>query len=254
MMPEVSADEIEAGITLPVGTTIDQAAKVANEVTASTQRMFEEHELYRVAEGIKTNVRGQNFIDVEIVMKPPDHRDMTAAEVITLWRDEIGDLTGVDQITFEAERGPGGWQQDISVDLSHTNIDVLEKASQAFFQRVETFETTRDVNDNYDKGKAPFDFKLRPEGRNLGLTSTEVGQQVRDAFYGALAMRQLRGTNEIEVRVKLPREERKDIYHLEDFVVRNDADVEIPLLDVVRVERGEAFTTIRLTAATAGGW
>ncbi|NIP27545.1 MAG: efflux RND transporter permease subunit, partial [Phycisphaerae bacterium] len=233
-----------AGVSLPVGTTPAQAAKVANEVTKSTHKMFEEHQLYRVAEGIKTNVRGQNFIDVEIVMKPPDQRNMTAAEVITLWRDEIGDIEGVDQITFEAERGPGGWQQDISVDLSHSNIEVLEKASKAFFERVESFQETRDVNDNYNKGKAQFDFVLRPEGRNLGLTSTEVGMQVRDAFYGALAMRQLRGTNEIEVRVKLPKEERKNIYHLEDFVVRTPQGTEVPLLDVVKVRRSEAFTSI----------
>ncbi len=244
MMPEVSADEIEAGISLPVGTTPDQAAKVAADVTNSTRRMFIKHNLNQVAEGIKTNVRGQSFIDVEIVMKPPDERDMTAADVIALWRDEIGDLEGVDQITFEAERGPGGWQQDISVDLSHSDITVLEKASKAFLERVEQFEESRDVNDNYNKGKAQFDFLLRPEGRNLGLTSSEVGQQVRDAFYGALAMRQLRGTNEIEVRVKLPKEERKDIYHLEDFVVRTSDGMEVPLLDVVKVRRSEAFTSI----------
>lgn len=244
MMPEVSADEIEAGVSLPVGTTPDQAALVANEITNSTYRMFEKHDLFRVADGIKTNVRGQNFIDVEIVMKPPDERDMTAQEVIELWRNEIGDLEGVDQITFEAERGPAGYQQDISVDLSHSDIEVLEQASMAFMERVESFEATRDVNDNYNRGKSQFDFKLLPEGRKLGLTPSMVGEQLRDAFYGALAMRQLRGTNEIEVRVKLPREQRKDIYHLEDFVIQTPDDVVVPLLDVVKIERGEAFTSI----------
>ncbi|MCO6488345.1 MAG: efflux RND transporter permease subunit [Phaeodactylibacter sp.] len=244
MMPEVSADEIEAGVSLPVGTTTDQAARVANEITTSTHRMFEEHNLFEVAEGIKTNVRGQNFIDVEIVMKPPGERDMTAQDVIELWRDEIGDIEGVDQITFEAERGPGGWQQDISVDLSHSDIAVLEKASQAFFERMESYEATRDVNDNYNKGKPQFDFNLLPEGRALGLTSNDVGRQVRDAFFGALAMRQLRGTNEIEVRVKLPEEERKDLHNLEDLVIRTPAGAQVPLLDVVSVGRGEAFTTI----------
>ena len=244
MMPEVAADEIEAGVTLPVSTTPEQAARVANEITESTHRMFEEHNLWEVAEGIKTNVRGQNFVDVEIVMKNPDERNMTAQEVIELWRDEIGDIEGVDQITFEAERGPGGWQQDISVDLSHANIETLEKASQAFFERVEAFEATRDVNDNYNKGKAQLDFKLLPEGRSLGLTPTEVGRQVRDAFYGALAMRQLRRINEIEVRVKLPLEERKDMHHLEDLVIRTPDGTEVPLFDVVSVSRREAFTSI----------
>ncbi len=244
MMPEVSADEIEAGVRLPVGTTPDQAAKVANEITQSTQKMFDEHDLYRVAEGIKTNVRGQNFIDVEIVMLPPDERDMSASDVIALWRDELGDIEGVDQITFEAERGPGGFQQDISVDLSHSDIDVLEKASQAFFERVSAFDNTRDISDNYDKGKMQYDFKLLPEGRSLGFTPSDVGQQVRDAFYGALAMRLLRETNEVEVRVKLPLEERKDIFHLEDLIIRAPDGTEVPLYDVVELTSGEAFTSI----------
>jgi multidrug efflux pump subunit AcrB len=244
MMPEVAADEIEAGIRLPVGTTPDQAARVANMVTASTRQMFDEYDLDRVAEGIKTNVRGGSFIDVEIVMRPPDEHDMAAEEVIALWRDQIGEIEGVDQITFEAERGPGGWRQDISVDLSHSDIDVLEAASRALLARVKEFEGATNVNDNYDKGKAQFDFTLLPEGRNLGLTPADVGQQVRDAFFGALAMRQIRGTEEIEVRVKLPEEDRKDIQSFADLVIRTPDGVEVPLLDVVEVTSGEAFSSI----------
>lgn len=244
LMPEVAADEIEAGVRLPVGTTPDQAAKVADQITRSTIAMFDEHNLYEAAEGVKTNVRNQNFIDVEVVMKPPDERELTAQDVIELWRDEIGDIEGVDQITFEAERGPGGARQDITVDISHDDIDVLEKASQAFLEQSEAFESTRDVSDNYDKGKLQYDFKLLPEGRNLGLTPSDVGQQLRDAFFGALAMRQLRGNNEVEVRVKLPLEERKDLYNLEDLVIRTPDSVEVPLLDVVSIEEREAFNSI----------
>ena len=243
-MPEVAADEIEAGVRLPVGTTPDQAARVATQITDATLRMFEENDLYRAAEGVKTNVRGQSFIDVEIVMKPPNERDLTAQDVIELWRDEIGDIEGIDQITFEAERGPGGYAQDISVDISHADVAVLEKASKAFLEQAKAFENTRDVNDNYNKGKLQYDFKLLPEGRSLGFTPTDVGQQVRNAFFGALAIRQLRGNNEVEVRVKLPYEERKDLYNLEDFLIRTPDSVEVPLLDVVTVEEREAFTSI----------
>ncbi|PQJ35137.1 multidrug transporter [Salinibacter sp. 10B] len=244
LMPEVAADEIETGVSLPVGTTPDQAGAVARDIADATHKMFEENNLDRVAEGIKANVRGQSFIDVEIVMKPPTERDMTAQEVIEIWRDNIGDIKGVDQMTFEAERGPAGYLPDISVDLSHSNIDVLEEASEMFVQRMESYAATRDVNDNYNRGKTQFDFTLLPEGRRLGLTPEMVGQQVRNAFYGALAMRQLRGTNEIEVRVKLPYPQRKDLYHLQDFVIQAPNGTEVPLMDVVEVEEGEAFTTI----------
>ena len=244
MMPEVAADEIEAGARLPVGATPKQAAQTAEAITESTREMFEKHNLYEVADGVKTNVRGGSFIDVEIVMKPPDERDMTANEVIQLWRDEIGDIEGVDQISFEAERGPAGYRQDIEVDLSHADVAVLEKAYKVFKQRLDSYEASRDVTDNYNKGKAQLDLKLLPAGRALGLTSADVGRQVRDAFYGALALRQLRGTNEIEVRVKLPKDQREKLHYFQDFVVRTPDGVEVPLMEVAEVERTEAFTSI----------
>ena len=244
LMPEVSADEIEAGVRMPVGTTPAQAAKIANTVTKASLEMFEEHNLYEVAEGIKTNVRGQSFIDVEIVMKPPDQRDMTANEVIELWRDSIGDLPGVNQVTFRAERGPGGHRRAISIDLSHRDIEGLEKAAQAFVDRVKGYSNTRDVSDNYNKGKSQYDFRLRPEGRSLGLTDEELGDQLRGAFFGSLALRLLRGTNEIEVRVKLPEDQREDVHHLEDLIIRTPDGSEVPLLDVAEVTESLAFNSI----------
>lgn len=244
LMPEVSADEIEAGVRMPVGTTQDQAAKIADTVTQASIKMFEAHNLYEVAEGIKTNVRGQSFIDVEIVMKPPDQRDMTANEVIDLWREHIGDLPGVNQVTFEAERGPGGHRRDISIDLSHSDIEVLEQAATAFVERVELYSNARDVNDNYNKGKTQYDFRLRPEGRSLGLTDEELGEQLRGAFFGSLALRLIRGTNETEVRVKLPEEQREDIHSLEDLIIRTPSGAEVPLLDVAEVEETLAFRSI----------
>lgn len=244
LMPEVSADEIEAAIRLPVGTTPEQSARIAAALTTRTLEMFEEHDLDQVAEGVKTNVRRGNFIDVEIVMRPPDQRSMTAREVIELWRNEIGDLQGVDQISFEAERGPGGWRKDISIDLSHSEIDVLEKASRAFVGQAESFNNTRDVNDNYNKGKTQFDIRLLPEGRALGLTAASVGGQIRGAYFGSLSLRLLRGTNEVEVRVKLPKDEREDLYNLEDLVIQTPTGIEVPLMDVVEVTQTEAFTSI----------
>ncbi|MCO8121149.1 efflux RND transporter permease subunit [Stieleria sp. TO1_6] len=244
LMPEVSADEIEAGVRMPVGTTQAQAAEIADAVTKASLEMFERHNLYEVAEGIKTNVRGQSFIDVEIVMKPPDQRDMTANQVIELWRDSIGDLPGVNQVTFEAESGPGGHRRDISIDLSHSDIDVLEQASQMLVAQCERFGNARDVSDSYNKGKTQYDFKLRPEGRALGLTDDELGEQLRGAFFGSLALRLLRGTNEIEVRVKLPEDEREDIHSLEDLVVRTPSGAEVPLLDVADLSESLAFRSI----------
>ena len=141
-------------------------------------------------------------------------------------------------------RGRPRRRPDISIDISHTDIDVLEKATAALVARAKEYENTRDVNDNYHKGKDQFDTRLLPEGRVLGLTPEDVGRQLRGAFYGDLALRLLRGTDEVEVRVKLPRAERRDVHALEDLVIRTLAGAEVPLLDVVEIDRGEGFSSI----------
>lgn len=244
LMPEVAADEIEAGIRLPVGTTPEQAASIAGAVTTATLRMIEERDLWDTAEGVKTNVRRGRFVDVEIVMKPPETRRLTTNEVIALWRDEIGELPGVSQIDFEAEAGPAGWSPDVAIDLSHNNVDTLELATRDLVSRLESYANTRDVYDNFNRGKAQLDITLLPEGRALGLTPEGIGRQVRAAFYGELALRMLRGTNEVEIRVKLPRDERQDIYNLEDLVILTPDGVEVPLTDVVEIQETEAFASI----------
>ncbi|WP_295718971.1 efflux RND transporter permease subunit [uncultured Halovibrio sp.] len=244
MMPEVPADEIEAGVTLPVGTTTRRAGEIAMQITESTQRLFDEHNLDEHAEGIKTNVRGERAIDVEIVLRPEHERGMSVKEIVDLWRSEIGDFRGIDQITFEAEQGPGSWRDDIAVDLSHSDIDVLARASETFLERMEEFSSTRDVSDSHAAGKPQLDMTLNAQGRALGLSPAEVGDQVRDAFYGAVALRQLRGTNENEIRVRLPEHERQDLRHLQEFVVQMPEGGEVPLMDVADSSMGSAFRSI----------
>jgi multidrug efflux pump subunit AcrB len=54
----------------------------------------------------------------------------------------------------------------------------------------------------------------------------------------------LRGTNEVEVRVKLPEAERKNLHSLEDLIVRTPSGAEVPLMDVVEIRQDEAFSSI----------
>ena len=54
------------------------------------------------------------------------------------------------------------------------------KQIRALVQRLKSFANTRDVSDSFSRGKRQLDFRLRPEGRRLGLTSEYVGMQLRD--------------------------------------------------------------------------
>ncbi|MCW5213369.1 efflux RND transporter permease subunit, partial [Desulfobulbus sp. TB] len=71
-----------------------------------------------------------------------------------------------------------------------------------------------------------------------------MGRQVRHAFYGAEALRQQRGRNEVKVVVRLPEEERNSLLHLEDLLLRTPEGGEIPLYHAARMISGRAYTRI----------
>ncbi len=128
--------------------------------------------------------------------------------------------------------------------MSHRQIDVLEKASAELAEAMGFFPNVSDIDDGFAPGKQQIDFRIKPEGRSLGLRSREVARQIRNAYYGAEVLRQQRGRNEVKVMVRLPREERASEYNLEQMILRTPAGIEIPLNEAVDLKRGRAYTTI----------
>ena len=53
-------------------------------------------------------------------------------------------------------------------------------------------------------GKQQIDFKIKPGAQSLGLQAVDIARQVRQSYYGATALRQQRGRNEVKVMVRLP--------------------------------------------------
>ena len=55
-------------------------------------------------------------------------------------------------------------------------------------------------------GKDDVLIQVNPNGAALGFTNQIVGQQLRNAYEGAIARRFARGDNEVTIRVMLPRD------------------------------------------------
>ncbi|MEJ5237271.1 MAG: efflux RND transporter permease subunit, partial [Limisphaera sp.] len=186
----------------------------------------------------------QNVVEIRVFLTDPDHRPISTSEFTRLWRERVGSIVGVQALQFYADRGGPGGGAALTIELSHRNIEVLDRASAALAARLEEFPNVRDVDDGYTPGKPQYDFVLKPEGRQLGLTSQEVARQIRHAFYGAEALRQQRGRNEVKVLVRLPEEERRSEFTLENLLIRTPAGRDVPLREIAEARRGRAYTTI----------
>jgi multidrug efflux pump subunit AcrB len=119
-----------------------------------------------------------------------------------------------------------------------------------------------DVNKGFGREMPQFNFEIKPEGRSLGITARELGRQIRNAFYGAEALRQPRERDELRVMVKLPKADRRSMAGLEELLIRAPGGGEIPLNQAaviiqtnapVRIERVDGARVLEVTGNVIPG-
>ena len=140
-----------------------------------------------------------------------------------------------------AVRGHG---YSLNIELAHRTKGVVEDASSDLAEMAREIEFVTDIDDGFTPGKVQYSFKVLPAGESLGLTASEIGSQVRNAFYGCEVTRQVRGRNEVKIMARLPKSERINEYDLENLILRSPTGVEIPLKDAALIEQGRSFTKL----------
>ncbi|CAA6677242.1 MULTISPECIES: efflux RND transporter permease subunit [unclassified Lentimonas] len=241
------SDYAYASARLPIGSPIADTEVVALRMAKAAQKTVAENGGLKQAEGVFVNMGngGSHNFDMRVYLTAPEIRPVDTASFTSKWRQALGPVAGVDTLNFQADRGgPGGGRKGLTLQLSHRDVDTLDAASLALADRLRLFSQIKDIDDGVQPGKQQFDFTVKPAAQALGLDARSIALQIRHSFYGAEALRQLRGRNEVKTMVRLPVEERASIYDIENLVLMTPQGGEIPILDAVEVKRGRAFTGI----------
>ena len=249
LFPTVESDRSEATLMLPYGSPVAKTETIMRRLVAGAQQVVAESGHPELVEEIIADVGGEGSHTgrVRVELAPPEIRDkiMTTARFTNRWREIVGEVTGAEYLKFADDSGgPGGRGRALSVQLSHSDIDVLERASTDLAETIATYPRVKDVDDGFQPGKQQLDFAVKPEGKSLGLTARDVARQVRSCFYGAEVVRQQRKRNEIKAMVRLPEAERSSEQTINDLVIRTPAGAYVPLREVATYSRGRAYTTI----------
>lgn len=243
LFPKIESDYAAVTANLPFGTSVNRTLEVQQKLVQAGKAVAERNGGEKLVEGIYASVDGSEA-QVRIYLTPPKIRPISTSKMTQLWREETGEIAGLETIKFESDAGGPGRGAAISVELSHRDIGVLEHASAELAAAMEYFPNVIDIDDGFSPGKQQIDFKVRPEAQSLNLHAADIARQVRQSYYGAEALRQQRGRNEVKIMVRLPREERISEFHLEEMILRTPDGGEVPLVEAVTLKRGRADTSI----------
>ncbi|HJL19670.1 MAG TPA: efflux RND transporter permease subunit [Sandaracinaceae bacterium LLY-WYZ-13_1] len=261
--PKIDSDIISAKLEMPFGTPATETERIQRRLLETSREVVRELAPQRGEDVVRGRFAllgatgaagggpgsgqrdaGGHIAEVAVFTVPSDERPFSARQFAEAWRDRVGDIPGVESLSFSySTGGPSG--ADIDFQLSHPNLDILERAAGRMAEGLGTYAGVREIDDGFTAGKEQLDFTLRPEARARGITEQVLARQLRDAFFGAEAVRQQRGRDEIRVYVRRPREERESLADIENLLVRTPDGGEIPLTEAAEIERGRSYTKIQ---------
>jgi len=172
----------------------------------------------------------------------------------------VGTIPDVEALDFRSERHGAG--KAIEFHLSSADHDELLRAVDDLKRELNSYPGVTDVADSFLQGKKELQLKLKPAARSLGLTLSDLAQQVRHAFYGCEALRLQRDKDEVKVMVRYPAAERKSLKHVEQMRIRTADGRQVPFSQVALVhlkrgyaaiERGQRRRVVKVTADVNSG-
>jgi multidrug efflux pump subunit AcrB len=257
--PAIDGDVVTAAVELPYGASVEQTRAVQRRILTAAQALIAEHGGDPIKRGLFAQIGsrgpvmgpggagnqsgGGHLANVQAYFVASDLRDFETSKFAAEWRERVGAVPEAKSLNFSFNMGPSAGRP-IDVELSHTNEAVLELAAEEVAAALRTYEGVADVENGVALGKPQLDLTLRPEAIGLGLSATDIARQVRGAFYGAEALRQQDGRNEVRVLVRLPRAERRSEHDVEELLIRTPQGGEIPLREAAEIARGRSWPSI----------
>lgn len=243
MFPRIESDFSYAEAVLKVGAPETDVSNIENKLLHAAQKVIDENGKEKLSFGVFTQVK-ENKIQMRAFLTEPEIRPLSTKEFTDLWREKTGTLSGLESLSFSSNRGGPGSGKALTIELSHKNTKTLDEAAVYLAGVLSDFPSAQDIDDGTAQGKRQFDFKVNDLGYTLGLTPTEIGRQVRAAYYGSEALKQQQGRNEVRVLVMLPKDQRSSEYAFQNLTIKTPAGNDVMLRDVVNMTQGHAYTTI----------
>jgi multidrug efflux pump subunit AcrB len=167
----------------------------------------------------------------------------TSRQLAEELRKLVPPVPEAERLSYSFERGGSGGA--LTFELIHPDIDLLKEASAELQRKLESFEGLYDIIDTYENANEEYNLALKPEAEFLGLTATNLAQQIRSAFFGSEAQRIQRDRDEIRVMVRYPEAERRSLASLQNMMIRTANGTEVPFETVAEVIPGKSLPSIR---------
>ncbi|MCP4882048.1 MAG: efflux RND transporter permease subunit [Gammaproteobacteria bacterium] len=246
--PSTDGDTLRANVQFSAGTdkrvVVDYLAQI-EQAMLETEQQLGGNLVRQSAAFYGTNTLSKDGLSsrdqiayLNVQMDSSSLRPITNSEFISAWYENAPKVPGLEKLIIdEPANGPPG--KPIEAEISGASAEVMKEVSLSLQSSLKAFAGVQNIDDNLPYGMEQYVYKLTPQAKTLGLTSSDIGQQLRNAFDGIKIQSFYQGSDEIDVRLMLTDGNRNNINALYAFPIILNNGTTVPLLELVE------FTTRR---------
>jgi multidrug efflux pump subunit AcrB len=244
-LPESASEDLTQEAALILVTAAQQAARQLEQERGQDVLLGTSISIGFAISGGSNGAAGggaANSATVEARLTDAAGREITASEFQNAWRAATAPIVGAKPLTFSASVVGIGDPivLQVSSDDPEVNDTVIEEIRARLSERAGVF----DLRDDRFSAAREIVISAKPAAQNYGVTVSDLATEVRAAFFGALVTQVQRNREEVDVRVRLPENQRNSIADLMQYRISVDgASVPLEVLADIRFQPAPSTIT-----------
>ncbi len=251
LFPARDVEEFGVTIKMPVGTKLEETSRVVAQLERAALELPEE-EVYAVIGRIGTGQladydfrTGTHIGQVVLDLTDRFQRERPGVEIVNEYRQAIAGIPGPAEVNFLEWREGPPVEPAVEVHLRGDKFEVLRTIADDIKSYIAGIEGTQDITDDFEPGKREARIIVDEEKAHImGLDMATIGYTIRYAFDGGIASSIHDRGEEIDLRVILREESRRDLEDIEQMRFRNREGALVPFQNFGRIERKPGYTNI----------
>ncbi len=262
IFPKLDSNNLEVKLAFPDGTPADATDRATLQIADALWRVNETYQarggpVVRLIQrsvgqqlGSADPVRGGlgsgshvGSLDVELV--DTSQRNVTSQKILAEWRQEVGEIPGVESIIFDAPHfGPAGTPIEFKALAPAEQVAELEEFVEQCKTKLATYPGVFDVRDDSKPGKWELRIRVKERAKAMGISTADLAETIRGAYYGVEVMRLQRDRHEVKLMVRYPPEDRRSLADFRDIRIRANDGEERPVTELAEIEVQRGYSEI----------
>lgn len=243
--PKMDEGKITIGITTEVGTRLEELDKTLQHVESLVLKQPEVKTVMVSSGGFiygRSQFQRSHRGTINVQLKSLKERNYLSSKAwIKRIRGEINKMQLAGFKTWIYVKGVRGIRtslgdDDLSLRIQGTDITVLSDIADKIISKLKTLPQLSNLTHNYESQSNELVIKInRQRAADLNISTEKIGLAVQLAVQGQIATQYIDGDKEYNVRLRLKREEIKNVENIKNIIISINNGQAIRLYDVASI-------------------